>query len=367
MSDKLGDIIYISLPEELSREIGSLQIDPERMLPVEVTGGQDRYDLHDLSWEQIVSAMLKILAYAPDHEDADYYREFVLAVTPRAVEELTETAIIKARNGDLGLAEEIFLALRGLKPDDQVSAINLALVSEQQADAASRLGEIQVEREYIDRTYQLYQEILGSDDALPDAHLNAAFFFVKQNDYERAVECFAYYVDHGTDEDKRSESREMIREIRSRNLLDTLFKEAYDFIRMGREVEGIEKIRSFLTSYPTVWNGWFLLGWGLRRLGRYSEARDAFQTSLEHGPRQTDTLNEMAICELELENFDEAQKLLVEAVSMEPENTKIISNLGIVALKTGDTDQAAAYFRTVLEIEPNDRAAAAYLEQLRDE
>ena len=122
----------------------------------------------------------------------------------------------------------------------------------------------------------------------------------------------------------------------------------------------------FQPDFRTVWNGWFLLGWGLRRLGRYQEARDAFNTSLRHGPRQPDTLNEIAICALELGDLALADKLLTEAVSMEPENTKIISNLGIVALKNGDTDQAAAYFRTVREIDPDDRTAAAYLEQLRE-
>jgi Flp pilus assembly protein TadD len=182
----------------------------------------------------------------------------------------------------------------------------------------------------------------------------------------RAIESFSHYTKHGDDEEKREEAQKMIDEITSRNLLDTLFKEAYDFIRLGREEDGIERVRQFLTSYPTVWNGWFLLGWGLRRLQRYEDAREAFGKALEYGPRQTDTLNELAICALELDDLAEARTLLTEAVTLEPENTKIISNLGIVAMKAGDTDQAAGYFRTVLEIEPEDRAAAAYLEELTE-
>jgi Flp pilus assembly protein TadD len=366
MPDELADIVYISVPEELARDIGSFHIDPERLLPVEVTGGADRYDLHDLSWEQIIAAMLKILAYAPDHEDADYYREFVDAVAPQTFDDLMQTAIIKARNGDFDIAEEIFLALQGLSPDDQRPAINLALLLEQRAAAAARVNDDDAEQQYVQRTFELYHTLLGSDDAYPEAHLNAAYFYASQHEYERAVESFTYYVEHGQDEEKQSAARKTVDEISSRNLLDTLFKQAYDYIRMGREEEGIERIRRFLTSYPSVWNGWFLLGWGLRRLGRFADARDAFLKSLELGPRQTDTLNELAICHMELGNLSGAKVLLTEAIALEPENTKIISNLGVVAMKEGDTDQAVGYFRTVLEIEPDDRTAARYLEQLTE-
>ena len=47
-----------------------------------------------------------------------------------------------------------------------------------------------------------------------------------------------------------------------------------------------------------------------------------------------------------------------EALALEPENTKVISNLGIVSLKTGTRPEALGFFRTVLEIEPDDRIAA---------
>ncbi|MFW5784189.1 MAG: hypothetical protein ACOCY8_06710, partial [Spirochaetota bacterium] len=68
MTDKLSDIIFISVPDTLERQIGTFTVDPDRLLPVKVTSGADRYDIHDLAWEQIVAAMLKILAYAPEHD-----------------------------------------------------------------------------------------------------------------------------------------------------------------------------------------------------------------------------------------------------------------------------------------------------------
>jgi Flp pilus assembly protein TadD len=136
---------------------------------------------------------------------------------------------------------------------------------------------------------------------------------------------------------------------------------------MGKEQEGIDRIRRFLDQHPDVWNAWFLLGWGHRRMRDFEQAKEAFERALELGPRQPDTLNELAICHLELDDLLGARALLTEALAAEPENTKIISNLGILAVKEGNAEEAAGYFRTVLEIEPGDRVAQAYLDQLADE
>jgi Tfp pilus assembly protein PilF len=43
---------------------------------------------------------------------------------------------------------------------------------------------------------------------------------------------------------------------------------------------------------------------------------------------------------------------------------KIISNLGIVALKTGREDEARKFFFTALEIEPEDPVSRKFLEEM---
>lgn len=361
MQPELGNIIYISVPDDLEREIGDFRVDPDRLLPVESASGADRYDVRDLSWEQIVAGMLKILAYAPDHEDADYYRDFVLAVTPDLVQQLTTTGIMKTQNGDHELAEEIFLALRGLEPAEPRSLVNLALLYEARARTEAQRGDTEAEQRYVDSAFELYHDTFELDDVPAEAHLNAGFFYANQQNFDQARAHLAAYIESGDDEEKIDEANRLLEQIDSQSLADTQFKEAFDFIRMGKEEEGIERIREFLTKHPTVWNGWFMLGWGLRRLQRFEDAIAAFEKSLEHGPRQTDTLNELAICSMETGDLDRAKALLEEALSMEPENTKVISNLGMVSLRQENREQAEGYFRTVLEIDPEDRIAQAYL------
>jgi Flp pilus assembly protein TadD len=360
----LSNIVYITVPDHLERTIGEFRVDPTRKLPVEVLENQENWQPSDLSWEMIIAGMLRVLAYDPLHQEADYYRDFILAAKPNIVDELTETAILKARNKDLDLAEEIFRALHGLLPQDQRTRMNLALVYEQRADAYEEIGNEELQTHYSSRAFETYKELFGADEVLPEAHLNAGFFFLKQRSFNKARDHFSTYIKLGTDPEKQAEAQRIVNEIENQNLLDNLFKEAYDFIRMGREPEGIEKIEKFLTTYPDVWNAWFILGWGRRRLSAYADAKKAFLKALELGPEQADTLNELAICQMELGELDECRIRLTRAYQLEPENVKIISNFGILALKEGQPEEAARFFRTVLELEPEDPIAQRYLEQL---
>ena len=133
---------------------------------------------------------------------------------------------------------------------------------------------------------------------------------------------------------------------------------------MGQEEKGLESIKEFLQTNPKVWNAWFMLGWALRRLGRWADAKSAFLQALELGGDNPDTYNELAICCMEMEEFKDCKKYLSEALKTEPENTKIISNLGFLELKQGNVSEAQKYFTIVLDIDPSDVIAKKTLESL---
>lgn len=360
----LGNIVYISVPEELERSLGAFTLDPSVLLPVETTGPAERWDPAELSWEMIIAAMLKILAYEPDHDDAGYYREFINAVKPDVLEELTNTAIVKAQNEQFEIAEEIFRAIRGLAPGNQRTALNLALLFEQRAEHTENT-ELRIEFE--ESAAEIYHELVsGTEDVIPDVNLYAGYFFLKTRDFERALHHLRAYVDDGDDDEKIRTTRKTIEEVEEQNLQDTLFKEAYDFIRMGREDDGVARARIFVEKNPDIWNGWFLLGWGLRRLEKYAEARDAFLKVVQLGQSSVDTLNELAICLMELDEFAEAEKNLLAALRAEPENTKVMANLGVLAMKKGELEEARRFFEVVLEFDPDDTLTQQLISQLPD-
>jgi tetratricopeptide (TPR) repeat protein len=138
---------------------------------------------------------------------------------------------------------------------------------------------------------------------------------------------------------------------------ETGYQEAYRLISNGNEQAGMEKLRKFLELRPDSWNGWFMLGWALRKLKRWKEGAACFSKAIEAGGAYVDTYNELAICLIETGDYDIARRELETALSYEPENIKIISNLAILALKTGQEAEAKALFRKALDIEPEDPVA----------
>lgn len=357
-----GNLVFIEIPSGMATNIGKFAVDPSIKVPVEL--GREPDALASLSWEMIVAGMLRLLAYDPENRDAAYFRSFVLAVKPDIVSELSSTGIIKARNGDLEIAEEIFKALAGLAPSAPEPALNLAILYEDRADALDKAGNEALADSVREKAFEAYKRLLSSEPPYPDAFFNAGYFFMKSRSFEQALRCFESYLSIGEDEAKKRKATEIAGKLRMRGDADSLFKEAYDFIRMGREEDGVAKALEFVAADPTVWNGWFLVGWGRRRLGRWEEGREAFLKAIELGADEVDLLNELAICEMELGLLKDSRKRLERALSKEPENVKIISNLGVVARKQGRDADAAGFFRTVLDLEPGDTLARAQLDEI---
>jgi len=76
--------------------------------------------------------------------------------------------------------------------------------------------------------------------------------------------------------------------------------------------------------------------------------------------------NELSLCYIEEKNFEEAQKALLKALEIEPESTKVMSNLGYLKLAMGDKEAARNYFMTVLEFDPNDKIASVELMKMEN-
>jgi len=167
------------------------------------------------------------------------------------------------------------------------------------------------------------------------------------------------------DEQRTRRAKLILEKLGGMGYLDTLFKEAYDFIQMGQEEKGLEKAMQFVEKYPDVWNGWFLVGWANRRLGRWSEGAQAFHTALEKGADGADVYNELSICEIEAGDLEAARSHLERALRIEPENEKIIVNLGALAFRQGHIDEAEGFFRTSIELDPDDRIAKEWIKKIQ--
>jgi len=405
---KNGEIIFIDVPQSLAEEMKALSekdeemgftVDPSIPLPVELDTdltNSTKYEnlAEKLSWEMILSGMIQVVsAGRKPSEDSpvfegvkphwiDYYRRFVLTLKPEIYDEFTMAAIVKARNDDFDEALEIITALEGLFPFSPEVLLNKVLIMEDKAMNLEKTGH-DIEAEKVnDKVLGIYQKALAVEPVLPELMFSAGFFFFRRKEYAQAREYFSQYISlmedfsdfqsaessvEGPGNEKNAEKKKkaeaIVKEIESQGLDDYRFLEALDLIRRGAEDEALYIIRDFLEEHSQVSNAWFVLGWALRKLGRWEDALGSYKKAFELGSAGCDIRNEIAICLMELGKLNEAKKELEAALWEEPENIKIISNLGVLALRKKRPDEAAAFFRTVLELNPQDPLALDFFEK----
>ena len=357
-------VILLAVPPSLKDKIGTFKLDPSILLPVETGPGEEKLDPAKISLEMILSGMLRVISGADTTkipaEWTDYYRNFVFTVKPEIYHEFTSAAIVKAGNGEFDMALEINAVLEGLFPRSPGVLLNKALILEKKAAVLEKNGH-GAGKENAE-AFLAYETALSAEPVLPDTLFNAGYFFMRQRDFARTKDCFLRYAMVSDDSIKKKEAEKIIRDIGGQGLDDDNYREAYDCISRGNDEMGLAKIRKFIEKYPRIWNGWFILGWALRKLSRYADGLEAFKKAEELGGTSGDTRNEKAICLMELGDLKGARKELENALREEPENTKIISNLGVLAQRRGNMDEAAAFFRTVLELDPGDPLARHFLE-----
>lgn len=377
-TNPLESVYFISLPENFDLNSATFQIDKTIPLPVQKKDTDETLKLEDITQEQILAGILTILAYDKHNKNLDYYRSIIKQVRPDIKKEMTEAAIMKAKNEDWDIAEELFMVLKGLDPEDSITTLNTALFFDQRAESYRQAALNEDADAYDNDALLHYKEAMNAEPAIPDAFFNAGFFYLKQHSFREAKDCFETYLAltcDSNDEElgengiyKKERAQEILNHINNDNMDDEAFKRAYKLISSGQEEKGLEEIRTFIQKNPNVWNAWFLLGWGLRRIGRWADAEQAFNQSLScGGENNCDTYNELAICLMEQGKTKEAKKSLQKALSINPENVKIISNLGYLSLKEGNIDDARKYFTIVLEYSPNDKIALSELAKLETE
>lgn len=377
-SDK--KLLYIKVPDEYTFTAKIPGFDSSIPLPLLLDSDGKDFTAESISEEMILAGMLHLFAYQRDNQHIAYYRDIFKELRPDIRGEMTNAAILKIKNADFDLAERLLLALEGLFPEDMQTKLNVALLMDERARFYEQAGSEADADYYTDRAFEMYKEVLAAEPALPEAFFNAGFFFINQKNFLKAKSLFETYIQIETahndvTEQRKQKASELIEWITTQALDDELFKSAFDFIQMGEEDKALEKIREFLEHHPKVWNAWFLLGWALRRQERWQDAAEAFKHCLELGKgaqselsvAYCDICNELAICLMELDRFEESRQWLFSALEQEPENIKIISNLGTLALKEGNTDEAKAYFRTVLDMYPDDMLAVEILKKLETE
>lgn len=364
---KLDTIRFISLPKSMEEKITGFRIDSTIPIPVQLPDGKKKLDVDKVTLESIVAGMLIIIAYRPEDANFAYYRDFVLAAQPNAVEELNTAAIAKEKQKDYPFSEQLFLTVYHMAPQ-VASCINLASLysswavyegdqkkSDSKAEAAEDF--------YLTKCLNTLREGLEKFGESEDILCELGSLHTYLGNLEEAQGYLQRYMKVALEGEKKQKMKRMLKDVTLRIDSDNEIRQAYDFMMLDEEDKALETIEKFIKNNPKVWHGHFIKGWALRRLKRYKEAEEALLKALSSGGSNADVYNELSICALEDGNRELAKNYLNTAVDLDEENLTLASNLAFLHLMNDEFDEAKEWIEKCRQLAPEDRQVQTMMKE----
>ncbi len=354
------NIKFIKLPENFKADLGSFTIDPSIELPILLGEGRDKVEDKDLTVENIVAGMISVIAHHPDNPNFSYYKSFVLASDPHIVEKLNQAAIAKEQRKEFEFAEELFLAVYHLLPQN-ASCVNLAtLYSYLAVEARSKGEDEKVWIKKVRSTLEDGIERFGEDEMILS---ELSSFEAYMGNLEEAKEYGERYMEVAEESERKEEVRKMLKEIAFKLENSEAISEAYDFITLGEPDKALPIIDKFLSANPSIWNGYFLKGWALRIRKDYDEAKECFLECIKLGESNSEIYNELSICELEGGNKELAKAYLETACDLDESNLTTTTNLAYLYLADGEFDEAREYLERARFLAKDDKFVKGLIEE----
>jgi len=142
---------------------------------------------------------------------------------------------------------------------------------------------------------------------------------------------------------------------------------AGDLIRFGRLKdldEAVALLRTNLAKRPNDFEARMLLGYSLLTSERIADAEPEFAECARLRPDRAEPLTGLAGCAVGRGEIDEAQKLLDQALALNPSFVQALADRGNIHLMKGRYDKALRDFRRVVQLDPGNKQGHLKLAQL---
>ncbi len=348
MIEKLKDIQFITLPGD--RKIGDTVLKSSTPLPVQFQAGQKP---EDIDFNSIVAGLIKVLAWDPDNKDIDYYRDILLSLQPNVAQELNLAAISKSKKKEFEFAQELMLAVKNITKAPE-SYINLAvLYAQMTVELHNKANHVKADM-YDDKIIQVLNECIKTYPNYAPAYSEISAFHMRHGDIESARDNLARYVKLEKDEKKRKQAEKTLENFNK--MLDSKDQilYAYDKMMMGCADEAITAINKYLASGEKSWEAYFIRGWAKRTLEDYEEAQKDLLESLRLESNNAEVYNELSICAREHGDLELAKNYLQIAVDLDEDDIVYKVNLAFLHLSDDEFTESRELLEKARTIDPED-------------
>ncbi|MCR5761107.1 MAG: hypothetical protein K6F82_03830 [Sphaerochaetaceae bacterium] len=348
MQSKLENIKYITLSE--TRKIGDFVLDKDISLPISIEEGKD---VKELDLNSLAAGLIKLCTYDKENKNFEYYKNVLLALRPDVVTDLNLAAQAKMKAKDYAFAEELLVAVRNIaaKPE---CYINLAVLYAEMTVAFHKKND--------DVSADMYDDILMStlrecESLFPDyapVYNEISAYHLRHGDIESSRDYLDKFLSVSKDAKAKKNAQEMLNKLNDMLGTRDELMFAYDKMMMNLPEDAVEAINRYLSKHEKCWEAFFIRGWAKRVLEEYDSAQKDLLESLRLENRNAEIYNELSICARECGNTDLAKSYLEIASDLDEESAVYLTNLAFLHLADNEFEESREAIERARQIDPED-------------
>ncbi len=367
LKKKTDDVVFFEITESTKSPFEDLMWTENMAIPIMTTSMIDKV-VHgtqaDINVSTILEGMVHILGIDPEFVHRDFYIKFLRRADTLFYRRICSNALYLFDEDKLLDSLIRFRAALLFVEDMPQSRIIDILYN------CGKLCEQLASKDHVDENKQIYEnasviyfnEVLKLDENHGFASYHLGFYHINKREFYKAKQHWIKALE--TQKIAGEQRLYIVKQLRKIED-EIMYEKGYKAIIEGFNDEGLSYLLPLVEEYPEWWNLHFFVGLAYRKKEMFAEAIQSFKKVLNLNTGHIDSMNEIAICYISAGDNDNAQKYLVEANRLNPNNHEILCNLGILELQMGNHKKALDNIERALSIKPDDDIVLAWYDALK--
>lgn len=208
-------------------------------------------------------------------------------------------------------------------------------------------------KHFMSEAVKFYEKSLDYDDKFALAYYKLGFYYRNNQQYIKAKLFWEHQQEFDDDAVRIDEIRNEIEQLD----VYVRYETGYNLILNSEPQKGLDILLPLAEVHSGWWNLLFFVGLGYRSLGEYEIAEKYFENVLKIEEGQIHAINELGLCKMCLEKYEEAKELFTMLIAMDPKNSEFLCNKASANLYLGNNEEAKRDIEKALKINPEDDVA----------
>ncbi len=361
---KTKNISFIEVKEGTYIDVNGYRVTEEIPLPIVVDDLLDEVQASDdgeeIKFVSFVNGIVYTLGVDPEFK---YFKEYskILYSYDKKIEDYILHKALENINGDLLELGMVWLrALSFINNKNLFARYSYALAIAERAKQAFQSNDRVLGKEFLDSSTTTLEEILDEDSNFYLALYKLGYHYKSRSEFKKSEITWKKFLRLAKEPELLDEVRDCIESMKD----DVMYEKGYNLVLEGYSEEGLEKLLAIADKYDKWWNLFFMIGLGYRQVGKYEKAKEYFEKVLEIDEEQVDTLNELGLCMVYLDEAESAISNFSKAITLRADDYEILCNRGMTYLQLGDIKRAEEDISNAYDINPNDEITIACMNEL---